>query len=900
MPPRKRIPSDKAEHLALVLSKELPVGGKLAVCLDPEDNLRDLTEVADGKGRVFKILTYSENDLTFRLEYRKAAKQASSRQPLLVRVTYPELSPVDHKLNISHLADVIEQAECRPVDLRTDAVISHYTEAVRWPEKLQQYAGLIAREISAFVDGYQRMRREGGRNQPLANYHISMALLLGEYAAMHYQDLDVYSAYPPEVAARAISISALHNIGQDQKQLLTEVLVSTSRLEGARELDAWFALPLDEVAKLLVLTDFLIRNNVPNTVLLLSSLGLITAPINDLKPIAGEVIRFCKEQEDGWRRLIEIVDETISYEEATGTVSLLKDTHPDSGWLDLIDDDTPSSLAFALISTYLGERLNEYSKPTLKLPAELPGWAVAQMDSWTTPHHDSPFTDRAAALLRLIHRVGRVQARLGEPVPEGGSLSDYLSEYTESDDHRLELLIALARKDIDALADEHLIRRVDDFLSLLEKDVGARLDKIDVSVAKIIEKDPAAFRNHPHNSSKFLRSVASRLRNPRQKLFVWLFDGMRWDTWVEVVRPVLEQGFRVEEQTPLLTPVPSYTGFARTSFFAGAYPDSWRGMRGGYTSSEGELAARNVGVRTQTEYDQDVVFVTQTDAEKGKSKLRGVQPRRYNFLVFNISDDNIHDEQGDLREVNNAIRQKVELDVLPEMKRMVREGDLVVISSDHGFIQLNKEREIVVRVHNEIQPEVKRRYAVNREDLDGVVIPSSGKRGNENTTCVVGRSWFNRETSRGKGLYTRYDHGGISMAEIVVPGVVLHRSTEVEVISLDVRVPSRLEAVEDDVLTVEVKVVNKGNSLVAVRVTVGTERQEVKEIAKGAEHTFTATLRADIGLSNLPVLVEARGTNGVYAIVRGGSRYVPVSVIERKDKVDFGSALDVFDELDED
>ena len=49
-------------------------------------------------------------------------------------------------------------------------------------------------------------------------------------------------------------------------------------------------------------------------------------------------------------------------------------------------------------------------------------------------------------------------------------------------------------------------------------------------------------------------------------------------------------------------------------------------------------------------------------------------------LVFNISDDNIHDEQGDLREVNGAIRMKVERDVLPEMKRLVREHDVVLIT----------------------------------------------------------------------------------------------------------------------------------------------------------------------------------------------------------------------------
>ena len=79
-----------------------------------------------------------------------------------------------------------------------------------------------------------------------------------------------------------------------------------------------------------------------------------------------------------------------------------------------------------------------------------------------------------------------------------------------------------------------------------------------------------------------------------------------------------------------------------------------------------------------------------------------MRPRRFKCLVFNISDDNIHDEQGDLREVNDAIRMKVERDVLPEMKRLVREHDVVLITSDHGFVQLLKQKELIVPVRKKL------------------------------------------------------------------------------------------------------------------------------------------------------------------------------------------------------
>jgi hypothetical protein len=334
----------------------------------------------------------------------------------------------------------------------------------------------------------------------------------------------------------------------------------------------------------------------------------------------------------------------------------------------------------------------------------------------------------------------------------------------------------------------------------------------------------------------------------------------------------------------------------------GGYPNGgWRSLKGsGFTRIEGELAARNVGITTAKEYEEQVVFVTQTDTAEGKAKLRELQPRRCNLLIFNISDDNIHDEQGDLREVNDAIRMKVQRDVLPEMKRLVAQRDIVIITSDHGFIQLLKEKGIVVPVRNDTHPEVRRRYATDREDLDGVVIPLSDKHGVQSTTCAVGRSWFNRQTHRGVGSYTRYDHGGISLSEIVVPGVVLHRTKEVEEVSLQLQVPDSIEVVEDAVFRVDISVLNRGPSLTTVRIVIAHEPPMVFEVSKGKKVSLSAELVAMLDLRHVDVTVEAKRPDGTFAPVRGSMRQIPVVVTPRLDKVEFGRALDAFDALDTD
>jgi len=891
------VPENKVQHLQRRLAEELSAGARVAMCLDPENHLDGNSIVIDAKGRSFRLITYCENDLAFRLQFREAFGRASSEDPLLIRVTLPLFAPLSHQIGLSSIADIVSLLECEPIDLRTDAVVAHYTEPVVWPDKLQEHAFRIGQQLPDFVRGYWKMREAIGKKQTLAAYHISAALLLGSHAALRFDEMDLTAAYPPEIIARGISLAARFNLNDEDRRLLAEVLLGASRLSAESNIQTWLAMPMAEVACLAVATDFLAEHQIPNAIMLLSGIGLFSHPVSDLREAAQEVIRCLQDQPDDWRTVSQLVDSTLSEKQAADIVGLLRDIHPPEAWLELITNETPRSLALAMITGWLNCQLEIKPSPDLVMPAVIPDWAEHRMDSWETPHHDSSCEERVVTLLRLINYVARIQARLSAPSPPSdASLNDYLEIYTGTDDHRLELLLALAGKQTDAISDGNLIRKVDGFLSTLEQKVAERLDSIDEVVAGIIGKNPKAYQGHQRNSSRFLKSAAGRLKAPKQRLFVWLFDGMRWDTWVDVVRPILEEGFRIEEQKPLLAPLPTYTAFARTSVFAGAYPDSWRGFRGGFTHNEGELAARNLGVRDQKQYEQDVVFVTQTDTATGKAKFRSLQPRRFNFLVFNISDDNIHDEQGDLREVNEAIRMKVRSDVLPEMKRMVESGDLVLITSDHGFVQLRPEREIPVSVLKPDKPEVRRRYATDREDLDGIVLEGSDKRGVKSTTCAIGRSWFSRETSRGRN-YTRYDHGGISLSEIVVPGVIMHKSTEPESVQIEIITPERLEAKEDERIQVEVKLINKGASLIAVRVTVASKAPKVIELARNESRTLSAEVEGTLKLTFINVLVEYRGANGRYAPVPSGTRQIPVKVQPRADKVEFSDALDVFDDL---
>jgi hypothetical protein len=118
--------------------------------------------------------------------------------------------------------------------------------------------------------------------------------------------------------------------------------------------------------------------------------------------------------------------------------------------------------------------------------------------------------------------------------------------YVESGDARVELLLALARKDADVVGEEVRLSRLQVFFDTLQRQILDRLEALDHLAGDLIQRDVRGYLTHPRSTIHFLRSIAPKVRHGGRRLFVWLFDGMRYDTWTEVVRPLLAQTFAVE------------------------------------------------------------------------------------------------------------------------------------------------------------------------------------------------------------------------------------------------------------------------------------------------------------------------------------------------------------------
>jgi hypothetical protein len=72
----------------------------------------------------------------------------------------------------------------------------------------------------------------------------------------------------------------------------------------------------------------------------------------------------------------------------------------------------------------------------------------------------------------------------------------------------------------------------------------------------------------------------------------------------------------------------------------------------------------------------------------------------------------------------------------------------------------------------------------------------------------VGRRWFRRQDAPAS---VRYGHGGVSLAELVIPGVVLRRVTE-KVARIEIEdLPGVLSLEEDSVVELSFALRNSGN-----------------------------------------------------------------------------------------
>lgn len=313
------------------------------------------------------------------------------------------------------------------------------------------------------------------------------------------------------------------------------------------------------------------------------------------------------------------------------------------------------------------------------------------------PLQDSPFSESALQAKALLVCLRDIAEKLSQGPELSNNLGELVEGYTKSGDHRLELLLAKARRSAVRLGTLNIGKGLQGVLEHLASKIRERLDTYDQHLERLVREDWGTYTQSPRLSVRLLpETVINRMLELPADRCVWvlIFDGMRLDAWDEVVKPELAKHFTIKGERLCFCPLPSFTRIARRSLLAGALPGKWQGYDGSFTNDERILAGKLFGLpKSELESKMNL-----SDEDKKAPQLTldlDSERKRVNVLIYRLSDKWIHTFEDDLCELNEALRRKLK-NILPSLLSHIKPGDLALVASDHGFIELSEKGRVDV------------------------------------------------------------------------------------------------------------------------------------------------------------------------------------------------------------
>lgn len=284
--------------------------------------------------------------------------------------------------------------------------------------------------------------------------------------------------------------------------------------------------------------------------------------------------------------------------------------------------------------------------------------------------------------------------------------------------------------------------------------------------------------------------------------FLFVVDNLRFDQW-KAIYPEINQYFRVQKEELYYAILPTTTQYARNAFFAGMppseisrrYPKYWvhEHEEGSKNQFENELMLEQLkryGVDISTSYNKIVSF---NAAKKMVDRMHQLMKNQLNVIVYNFVDMLSHarTDMEVIRELASDDKAYRSLTLswfnnspLIAMMRFVAEkGARMIITTDHGSIRVKK----AVKVLGDKNTNTNLRYKFGKsldfkeKDVFAVRKPENIylPRPNISTSYIFCREadyfvYPNNYNHYANFYKDTFQHGGISMEEILVPFIVLN------------------------------------------------------------------------------------------------------------------------------
>jgi hypothetical protein len=354
----------------------------------------------------------------------------------------------------------------------------------------------------------------------------------------------------------------------------------------------------------------------------------------------------------------------------------------------------------------------------------------------------------------------------------------------------------------------------------------------------------------PVFTHQFLSRLLRTQWDPRsgRKAVILVFDGLRTDAWDELLRPVFEERFEVVARRPGCALLPTETQLSRKAIAAGKLPVEFTSQR--------ELDLLRGWLKEHLGLAPQFQVVVDDDSIASGISVRYVSDE-LEYIVFNFTDENLHHNRQDLAFIYNVtVREIIRQDVRSVLRELPSDA-LIFVTSDHGFTAV-PDRPVtipgnLVADSGDVKYlNARTQHLLEGEDAShlltfdaaalGIPATSLKQRGTPARHVLFPRPPYSFRRADGRFDPDRYSHGGVSLAECLVPMVVLGPKGEAQPALALASVRQAGSVSEGEPLTLEITVAPLAIGLGEIAITLSFSRDEIpvqRELFTGSAATYT-------------------------------------------------------------
>ena len=304
----------------------------------------------------------------------------------------------------------------------------------------------------------------------------------------------------------------------------------------------------------------------------------------------------------------------------------------------------------------------------------------------------------------------------------------------------------------------------------------------------------------PTMSPDIFKEKVFPLLNGGEKVFLVVLDNFRYDQWRMLAQQLGDQ-FEIDESL-YCSILPTATQYARNAIFSGLMPDQIAHMFPDLWVDEDEEEGKNLNeaplIQTQLErYRRHNTFSyhkvnNSQDADRLMQQLNQLKKNDLNVVVFNFIDMLSHarTESRMVRELanNESAYRSITLSwfrhsVIADFFRQLAQTDFkVIVTTDHGSIRCTKPVKIVGdrNTNTNLRYKLGKNLSYSDKDLFVIREPQKAQLPSPNLSTsyvfAIGDSFFAYPNNY--NYYVSYyrdtfQHGGISMEEMIIPIVTM-------------------------------------------------------------------------------------------------------------------------------